>query len=88
MQRLLAVSILSVATAASTGCFHCFQRQQAARPCVPAPPPCCPAPVDPCATPGMVTTPGVMTTAPPSLTVPPGGAPVQVMPGPEAYSTP
>jgi hypothetical protein len=31
--------------------------------------------------------PGGMTTVP-SLTMPPGGAPVQVMPGPEAYSQP
>jgi hypothetical protein len=81
MNRLLVVSILSVAAAGSAGCFHCFQRTQAARPCVPAPAPCCPQPIDPCAPGGVVTT-------VPGVTVQQGVAPVQVMPGPEAYTTP
>ncbi len=74
MKKFLVLSILSGVTVVTSGCFHCFQRTQAARPCTPTP--CC-AP-DPCATSG------VMTTVP-SLTVPGG---VQVMPGPEAYSIP
>lgn len=79
MKRLLIVSILSVLAAGSSGCFHCFQRTQAARPCAPAAPYC--APVDPCATSGTIT-------SVPTLSVPGGAAPVQVMPGPEAYTTP
>jgi hypothetical protein len=79
MKRLLAVSILSVVVTGSSGC-NCFQRTQAARPCTPAPQ-CCPPAVDPCA-------PGAYTTTVPGVTVAPGVAPVQVMPGPEAYTTP
>lgn len=79
MKRLLILSTLTVLVAASSGCFHCFQRTQTARPCAPVAAPCCP-PADPCGTPGYSSV--------PSLSVPAGAAPVQVMPGPEAYSTP
>jgi hypothetical protein len=79
MKRLLVVSTLGVVLAGSSGCLHCFQRTQTARPCAPAAPCCTPA-VDPCA-------PGGTYTTVPSMTVQPGAA-VQVMPGPEAYTTP
>ena len=76
MKKLLLLSIATGLTVVTSGCFHCFQRTQAARPCVPAAPCCAPSP---CETTGVVTT-------VPSMTGP-GGA-VQVMPGPEAYATP
>jgi len=84
MKRLFVVSMATVLAAGSAGCVNCFQRApRAARPCVPmqcAPSPCC--------TPGaeVYTTPGTVTTVP-SLSAP-GGAPMQVMPGPEQYTVP
>jgi hypothetical protein len=78
MKKLLVLSILSGVTVVTSGCFHCFQKTQSARQCVPAAAPCC-AP-NPCDGSGMMT-------SVPSLTVPSGTA-VQVMPGPEAYSSP
>ena len=80
MKRLLVVSIVTVMSAGSFGCVHCFQQTPRTRPCIPA---------NPCCTPGVESygAPGVITGVP-SLTVPQGTAPVQVMPGPEAYSTP
>jgi hypothetical protein len=86
MKRLLILSTLTALVAASSGCFHCFQRTQTARPCAPVASPCAPVaapccpPADPCATPGY--------SAVPSLSVPAGAATVTVMPGPEAYTTP
>ena len=76
MKRLVIVSILSVFAAASSGCLHCFQKQQVARPCAPAAAPCC--------SPGGNPYGGITTV--PSLNMPQGGVPVQVMPGPEAYT--
>ncbi len=77
MKKFLVLSILSCVTVVTSGCFHCFQRTQTARQCVPAAPCCAP---NPCGDTGMMT-------SVPSLTVP-GGSAVQVMPGPEAYSSP
>ena len=81
MKRLLAISLLGTLVAGSAGCFHCFQRTQAARPCTPVAAPCCTPAVDPCA-------PGGTYTTVPGMTVQPGTTAVQVMPGPEAYTTP
>lgn len=81
MKKFLLLSIATGLTVVTSGCFHCFQRTQAARPCMPAAPCCAPTPAcgSPCDSTGVVTT-------VPGMTVP-GGA-VQVMPGPEAYATP